>query len=284
MISPTEPLPLQAPTRFPSRSRARRGFTLIELLVVIAIIAILASMLLPALSRAKQRALQTQCINNMKQLVLTYALYVSDSGGRGMPYRPVDPTYYHTLWMGTLITYNAKVDTVRFCPNAVKSNSPTALPDWGSAEHCWNWRSTPLLQGSYAYNGWFYTEDTHFIDGLDAGRHFAKDTEVRFTAETPVFAEANWVDAWPRGVSEDSPSGNLYTGIQGDLAGTIGRITVGRHGGRGPAGAPRAIFPPKFEKLPKDYMVDLAMFDGHIEKARLPRLQSYTWHNNYTKP
>jgi prepilin-type N-terminal cleavage/methylation domain-containing protein/prepilin-type processing-associated H-X9-DG protein len=61
-----------------------QAFTLIELLVVIAIIAILAALMLPALSKAKQRAQTIQCLNNIKQLQIAYELYATDNGNNVM--------------------------------------------------------------------------------------------------------------------------------------------------------------------------------------------------------
>jgi len=62
----------------------RKGFTLIELLVVIAIIAILAAILFPVFANAKERARQTMCVGNVKQLTIAFLMYANDNGG-GMP-------------------------------------------------------------------------------------------------------------------------------------------------------------------------------------------------------
>src|SRR5262245_17017806 len=73
-----------------NHSQKKKGFTLIELLVVIAIIAILAAMLLPALSRAKLKATQGTCLSNQKQLILALIMYAGEYQDRVMQCQGAD--------------------------------------------------------------------------------------------------------------------------------------------------------------------------------------------------
>ena len=175
---------------------AKKGFTLIELLVVIAIIALLLSILMPALGRAKEAAKRIACSSNLKQLTMAWMLYADDNDGEVVRSRAVRPstsdpfnetytevgwtgwnyfdypkrTQVHQIERGLLFEYAKSVDLYR-CPNSKEAEGLRTY----TLSCVWN----PPFPESYYGNG---------------AKLFTKRSEARNTSSRIAFVDTVGVD------------------------------------------------------------------------------------------
>jgi prepilin-type N-terminal cleavage/methylation domain-containing protein len=217
---------------------SRRGFTLIELLVVIAIIAILAALLLPALTRAKQKTMQTRCMNNNRQMMLGWNMYSGDfydllleslKGGT------VPSDAQRVLWVGGNFD---NPDQGIWDPTVYIDKSPL-MPYIGKNRDLWKCPADPVRVKNNLGQPVQRVRDNSMSQVFDSGSWlvgvpsggqylcYGKSTEIRRPSDTWVLGEEH-----PDSIN-DAAMAVQMAGNPGDPAPRIIDYPASWHGGAG---------------------------------------------------
>ena len=264
------------------------GFTLIELLVVIAIIAILAAMLLPALTRAKDRAHRVVCLGNQRQIWLSSHLRAEDVGFR----------FNQPDWWSWFRTEAGRPGGPWICPSAPQISDPGALGfgsslvmgtvgaawAWSDWSHLWGLSPQPssapdVHASSYAMNFWLVQAGA----GAETPQgdwpwSFLNESQIERPLLTPVVADG--VHPAPNVNEFCLPPLNIYAGFDpSDTAKGYFPMAVPRHGTRP---NPVPTYWPVNRPLPG--AVNVTFYDGHCELVKLDQLWQVYWHKAYQLP
>jgi prepilin-type processing-associated H-X9-DG protein len=146
------------------------------------------------------------------------------------------------------------------------ASAPATGGIFGTADRAWIDLNGTTNQsvGSYAYNNWL----SHQLK-TEGPQYFGKNGPPR-PSTTPVFADAIFCYAFPS--PHDIPAADLYAG-SGTTYIWIGWFTIARHGSRPASAAPRSVDISK----PLPGMINVALYDGHVEKTKLENLWNYYW-------